>query len=90
MARDKGGWLQALWVPIVGVAMVLVIWVCDRLFTFEAPLPLGWFLHFPLLFPCPSLCPSFRHQPKADMAHSVEFVHSSSNQSPAAEGSAVE
>jgi hypothetical protein len=81
MAGDKGGWLQALWVPIVGVAMVLVIWVCDRLFTFEAPLPLCWLLHFPLLFSCTSLCPSFRHQPKPDMAHSVEFVHSSSNQS---------
>jgi hypothetical protein len=31
MAGDKGGWSQALWVPIVGVAMVLAIWVWDRL-----------------------------------------------------------
>jgi hypothetical protein len=31
MAGDKGGWLQALWVPIVGLVMPLVIWICDRL-----------------------------------------------------------
>jgi hypothetical protein len=30
MAGDKGGWSQALWVPIAGVAMVLLIWVWDR------------------------------------------------------------
>jgi Leucine-rich repeat (LRR) protein len=26
----SGGWLGALWVPIVGVSMVLVIWIWDR------------------------------------------------------------
>jgi hypothetical protein len=31
MAGDKGGWLRALWVPVVGVVMVLVIWICDHL-----------------------------------------------------------
>jgi hypothetical protein len=32
MAGDKGGWSHALWVPTVGVAMALVIWICDHLF----------------------------------------------------------
>jgi hypothetical protein len=48
MAGDKGGWLQAVWVPIVGVVMSLAIWVCDRLLI-GAP---HW--------SCTSFCPNHR------------------------------
>jgi hypothetical protein len=30
MAGDRGGWDRALWVPVVGVVMVLIIWMWDR------------------------------------------------------------
>jgi hypothetical protein len=29
MAGDQSGWFHALWVPIVGVAMAMVLWVWD-------------------------------------------------------------
>jgi hypothetical protein len=31
MAGDDGGWSNNLWVPIVGVAMMMMIWMWDRL-----------------------------------------------------------
>jgi hypothetical protein len=38
MAGDKGGWSQALWVPIVGVVMIMTIWLLDHaLYIFGHP-----------------------------------------------------
>jgi hypothetical protein len=30
MAGDHGGWDRALWVPVVGLVLVLIIWIWDR------------------------------------------------------------
>jgi hypothetical protein len=57
MAGDKGGWLRALWVPVVGVVMSLAIWVCDRLLVTEAPHRRWSRDASSLLFTCSSLCP---------------------------------
>jgi hypothetical protein len=80
MAGDKGGWLQALWVPIVGVMMILTIWMCDRLL-------LSGFLHrsWPpsvsyLFSSCSQLCPTTNLHPEP--VHSLELVHSSLHQLP--------
>jgi hypothetical protein len=32
MAGDKGGWLQAVWVVVMGAVMAMAIWLCDRMF----------------------------------------------------------
>jgi hypothetical protein len=45
MAGDKGGWSQALWVPIMGVGMAMAIWVWDRMLLSRARLwnlPRSW------------------------------------------------
>jgi hypothetical protein len=74
MAGDQGGWSQALWVPIVGVAMVLAIWVWDHRGS--------WSQHLPTLFSsCSSPCPSDHHPSPSILrpgtGQSVELVHSS-------------
>jgi hypothetical protein len=57
MAGDKGGWLRALWVPVVGVVMSLALWVCDRLLVTEAYHRCWSRDASSLLFTCSSLCP---------------------------------
>jgi hypothetical protein len=60
MAGDRGGWLQAVWVPIVGVVMAMAIWVCDRVLVTGMPSQ-SWFRDvFSLFFSCTSLCPNHR------------------------------
>jgi hypothetical protein len=77
MAGDKGGWSQALWVPIVGVVMPLLIWVCDRM--------LSWSSHFRFFSTTrPSSLPSDVNQ---DPIHTLELVHSSLHQFPVPQGS---
>jgi hypothetical protein len=78
MAGDKGGWLQALWVPIVGAVMALVIWVSDRQLM-TATLHGSWSPHFSS---CSRLCPSSNRN--TDPADSLELVHSSLHHTPAA------
>jgi hypothetical protein len=40
MAGDRGGWDRALWVPLVGAAMVLKVWIWDRALV-NGTLPFG-------------------------------------------------
>jgi hypothetical protein len=75
MAGDKGGWLQAVWVPIVGVAMALVIRLCDRLWSHEEASP-----HFPFM-PSLTLCLKVSSSNSRETLHSLELVHSSLHQS---------
>jgi hypothetical protein len=58
MAGDRVGWLQALWIPVVGVVMALAIWVCDRVLVTGAPHQ-SWSRDLSsLFFSCYSLCPN--------------------------------
>jgi hypothetical protein len=84
MAGDKGGWLQAVWVPIVGMLMTLVIRVCDHLSLPRSYLQC-WSPHSPFLLTRLSL-PRHNDDPKADIASTLEFVPSSLHQ-PSPEGS---
>jgi hypothetical protein len=61
MAGDKGGWAQALWVPIVGVVVSLVIWIGDRVLMTGAAHE-SWSRDVSSLFlSCSSLCPNHPH-----------------------------
>jgi hypothetical protein len=85
MAGDKGGWSQALWVPIVGVVMVFVILFSDwmQLSRVDHQRSAHGFFLFSL---CSSHChpqPHSDHNPNT-VAHSLEFVRSSLHQTPAA------
>jgi hypothetical protein len=90
MAGDKGGWSQALWVPIVGVAMALLIWVWDRVWVTGAAHGYGgWSRHVSSLFPsCSSPLRGNDHHPSSatstsspDNVHSLQLVRSSLHQS---------
>jgi hypothetical protein len=74
MAGDKGGWLQAVWVPIVGVAMALVIGVCDHVLLSGAHTNWSWSPHLSSLFSSP-------RDTHPDNARSLELVDSSLHQS---------
>jgi hypothetical protein len=83
MAGDKGGWSQALWVPIVGVAMVLLIWVWDHLMKTRAAD--GAWRYVSYLFSSSSSHHSSDHHPSAssicqDTAHSLQLVRPSLHQ----------
>jgi hypothetical protein len=89
MAGDKGGWLQALWVPVVGVVMAFVIWVFDRLLMSGAPLVWSWSPDVSFLFF--SCLPndqqsSSKSNPQSDTTQSLQLVRSSLHQSAAAQG----
>jgi hypothetical protein len=80
MAGDKGGWLRALWVPVVGVVMSLAIWVCDRLLVTEAYHRCWSRDASSLLFTCSSLCPHHR-QSSSLLPRDTELVSRSLHQS---------
>jgi hypothetical protein len=81
MAGDKDGWLQALWVPMVGIGMAVVLWVSDRLLVSGAPTCNRSLLSSS----CSSMNTSRHHStPDPDTGPSVEFVRSSLHQSHAA------
>jgi hypothetical protein len=70
MAGDEGGWVQGLWVVILGVVMTLVLLLCDRLLLFGST-------HrrcFTLDSDCPSLSQA---NSTLEIAHSLELVTSS-------------
>jgi hypothetical protein len=76
MAGDQGGWLQALWVPIVGVAMVSAIGIWDQvLISDRIPAQGCSFSSFSFFFP------SSRNSKSVDVC-SLEFAHSSLHQRP--------
>jgi hypothetical protein len=83
MAGDQGGWSQALWVPIVGVAMVLAIWVCDSLWMTKAAQG-SWSQHVSSLFTCLNYHPSATSTPRQDTSHLLQLVRSSLHQPPEA------
>jgi hypothetical protein len=66
VAGDKGGWFQALWVPITGVVLALLLGVWDRILVSDLSLP--FFSYF-------SSSPNNRQM-------SLEIVHSSLHQPP--------
>jgi hypothetical protein len=86
MAGDRDGWFQALWVPIVGVGMVLAIWVWDRVLIAGA-LHGSWSQHVSSVISACFLCLN-DHDPSDPSTHrpknvqSFEFVRSSLHQSP--------
>jgi hypothetical protein len=74
MAGDQGGWFHAIWVPIVGIAMVMILWVWDRVLIFGGlPKIRNWLQNF-------SFLRDNRHSSTA--APSLQLVHSSLHQSP--------
>jgi hypothetical protein len=75
MAGDQGGWFHALWVPIAGVAMAMLIWVWDRVLI-SVHWPGDLILHISSLFP-------HSYHSEATAVDSLEFVHSSLYQSAA-------
>jgi hypothetical protein len=84
MAGDKGGWFQALWVLMGGVAITIAIWLWGQLIQFRV---LSW-THLPVFFSCcSSLHPNDHprqqpnHDPKAPVG-SLEIVRSSLHHSP--------
>jgi hypothetical protein len=82
MAGDQGGWFSALWVPIVGVVMAMLIWVWDRVLISDAIAEVGWFQRFfSSLFS--SLLPNIHYRSKsANDSPSLEIVHSSLHRYP--------
>jgi hypothetical protein len=86
MAGDKGGWLQALWVPIVGAVMALAIWVSDRqLMTGAAQR--SWSPRLSSLFSSfssslPNDHPPFASTRHPETDHSIELVLSSLHHDP--------
>jgi hypothetical protein len=82
MAGDQGGWFSALWVPIVGVVMAMLIWVWDRVLISDAIAEVGWFQRF-FSFLFSSLLPNIHYRSKsANDSPSLEIVHSSLHRYP--------
>jgi hypothetical protein len=81
MAGDQGGWFSALWVPIVGVVMAMLIWVWDRVLISGLILEGDWPQSlFSFLFS--SLLPKNRHRFESTNGPSLEMVHSSLHRPP--------
>jgi hypothetical protein len=64
IAGDETGWSRALWVPIVGAVMVIVLWFWDRRLTSGAGIAVDRCL--PLLFSSPSLSQSHPARPPSN------------------------
>jgi hypothetical protein len=81
MAGDQGGWFSALWVPIVGVVMAMLIWVWDRVLI-SGVIPEGDCSRqfFSSLFS--SLLPNNHHRSESANSPSLEIVHSSLHRPP--------
>jgi hypothetical protein len=86
LAGEQGGWFSALWVPIVGVVMAMLIWVWDRVLI-SGVIPEGdWFQRF-FSFLFSSLLPKNCHRSEsANDPPSLEIVHSSIHQPPSFNG----
>jgi hypothetical protein len=84
MAGDKTAGSQAPWVVVVGVVMMMVIWLCDRIFTHGiSSLNQSWPQHSPfLLFSNSPLRPT-DHDSSSTNRPTVEFVRSSLHGLPA-------
>jgi hypothetical protein len=81
MAGDQGGWFHALWVPIAGVAMAMLIWVWDRVLISGRIADQDWSRHFSFASLCSSLLPNNRHlEPTTAAPSTLEMVHSSLHQ----------
>jgi hypothetical protein len=73
VAGDQGGWFKALWVPIAGVAMALLLWVWDQILTSKSGIHvLEWSQSF-LSLTLPTTPPTHP---------ALELVHSSLHQPP--------
>jgi hypothetical protein len=84
MAGDKGGWLKAVWVPILGMVTALVICLCDHLRIFAVCCE-SWSPELPVLFFRSSLFYTDHHsslKSNSVTAQSLEFIRSSIHQSP--------
>jgi hypothetical protein len=90
MAGDRGGWAQALWVPIVGVLIVIAVWVWDQFLISGMHLQ-EWLRRGSLI--CYTTCCSCCVTHGKDQSNSsevmsgtekssLEFVHSSLHPSP--------
>lgn len=71
MAGDQGGWFEALWVPIVGVVMVIAIWVWDRFLLSPSLSDQDWCPHFSVQ----SLIPH-KGNSESTIASSLEIIRS--------------
>jgi hypothetical protein len=81
MAGDQGGWFHALWVPIAGVAMAVLIWVWDRVLISGRIANQDWSRHFSFASLCSSLLPNNRHlEPTTAAPSTLEIVRSSLHQ----------
>jgi hypothetical protein len=80
VAGDQGGWLKASWVPMVGVAMAMLIWVWDHILISDGIAVLDWSRH---------LLSSHRRLQSTNIP-SLEIVQSSLHPSSSAEGLPIE
>jgi hypothetical protein len=79
VAGDQGGWFSALWVPIVGVVMAMLIWVWDRVLISGAIWDCYQRFFSSLLS---SILPNNHPRSESTNAVSLEIVHSSFHQPP--------
>ena len=92
MAGDRGGWAQALWVPIVGVLIVIAVWFWDQFLISGMHLQ-EWLRRVSLISFTNTWCCSCCMTHEKDQSNSsevmsgtekssLEFVHSSLHPSP--------
>jgi Leucine-rich repeat (LRR) protein len=79
VAGDQGGWFQALWVPITGVGITLLLWVWDQILISSKFLDQACSRNCFSLF---SFLANQRHSERVTVSSSLEIVHSSLHQPP--------